>query len=147
MNLRLSRSFAMVKVVLLLIMSLVVSPSISQAQTGCIIYYGGGTYDSVIYTSPAGTTSMCNGYTVDVYNNSPFTPVTSTCPKNNPSPDNYRQCIVGSSCGVLYQNYITSCPLDENILLLLIAAGALGYYSLRKGWPGLNFIKCMSQPA
>ncbi|WP_124558436.1 hypothetical protein [Pedobacter sp. KBW01] len=137
MNLRLCRGFAMAKIVLLFLICLVVYPSISHAQNGCVIYYGGGTYGTVVYTSPAGTTSSCNGYTVDVYNGSPST-TTSAC-INNPTPDNYRQCIVGSSCGVLIQNYITTCPLDENIFLLLIALGAFGYYRLKKGLPSLNF--------
>jgi len=138
MNLRLCHGFAMAKVVLLFVVCLVVYPSISHAQTGCVIYYGGGAYDNVVHTSPTGATSSCNGYTVDVYNSSPST-TTSAC-LNTPTPDdNYRQCIVGSSCGVLIQYYITTCPLDENIFLLLIALGAFGYYRLKKGLPGLNF--------
>ncbi|MNI41070.1 hypothetical protein D3C87_508180 [compost metagenome] len=137
MNLRLCHGFAMAKVVLLFVVCLVVYPSISHAQNGCVIYYGGGAYDNVVHTSPTGATSSCNGYTVDVYNSSPST-TTSAC-INTPTPDNYRQCIVGSSCGVLIQNYITTCPIDENIFLLLIALGVFGYYRLKKGLPGLNF--------
>lgn len=55
MNLRMgSHGFAMAKIVLLLIVTFVVYPSASKAQNGCIIYYGGGAYDNVVYTSPAG---------------------------------------------------------------------------------------------
>lgn len=140
MNLRLNHGFAMVKVMLLLTTALLFYPSLSRAQNGCVIYYGGGAYGAVVYTSPTGATATCNGYTVNVYNNTPFTTITNTCPKNNPTPDNYRQCIVGSSCGVLLQNYITACPLDGNIFLLLIAVAATGYYSLRKSRSGLNLI-------
>ena len=112
----------------------------TQAQSGCIVYFGGGVYASVINTTPASGTTTCNGYTVQRYSATPTALIPVTCRVVPPSPDSYRQCIVGSSCGVLVQNYLT-CPIDGIIYLIFLPIAIIGFFIIRKSvYPVLSVI-------
>ena len=102
----------------------------SQAQNGCVVYYGGGTYESVVYSVPTGVFTTCNGYPVEEYSSTGVTAINPTCQIGNPFPDNLRQCRVGPSCGVLLQDYI-SCPIDDYIPILFVLVSAAVWYRFK----------------
>lgn len=106
-------------------------PNYLNAQSGCVIYYGGGAYDNKVYTNPTGSVSYCNGYLVQAYKTTSSINISSTC-KSNPFPDNYRQCIVGGSCGVLLQNYVIVCSIDDYVVIFLILMAVVSYFFIFK---------------
>lgn len=103
--------------------------------TGCVIYEASGaprTY-TPMYTSATGSTTSCNGYTVQVYNSTPATQVLdSYCsiapPLANASPALKRDCIVGGACGLVKTLTLYLCPIDGvEIFLLALACVAMVY--------------------
>lgn len=103
------------------------------AQTGCVIVYGPGSAGTVVYTSSKGTTSTCNGQTVENFNTSPSVNLAAGCqwsPYPATAPATLRNCVVNGSCGVK-DNYTQQCPIDDYAWILLVIAGGFGLYTIR----------------
>ena len=52
----------------------------SEAQSGRVVYYGGGVYENVVYPVSAGVMTTCNGYPVEEYSSAGVTPITAPTP-------------------------------------------------------------------
>ena len=107
---------------------------LGNAQTGCIIVYGVDASDTRVYTTVASGTSTCNGQTVTKYSSANFTTLSAGCvwsPNPAAAPATTRNCIVGSSCGVK-ATYTQQCPIDSNLLFLVLATACIGYFTLYK---------------
>jgi hypothetical protein len=110
----------------------------AQTITGCVIYEHGGTprVTSYIYTSASSSYTSCNGYSVQVYSSSAGTgPLNTLCytpDLPNASPALYRNCVVGSACGIIKTITIVPCPLDDYTLYLLFALAFTGLFAIRK---------------
>lgn len=73
-----------------------------------------------------------------------FTPIQSNCPQGSTTSTQYAQvisssnttCLIGvfgaSGTGKLFTYRIALCPIDDYIPFLILAAGALGFFYLRK---------------
>lgn len=116
---------------LVLLFLIVFTATKSFSQNGCVIYYGGGSFSTIIYTTVASGTMTCNGYTVQKYSSATSTPIPASCSMVPPSPDNFRQCAVNSSCGLLTQSYMV-CSIDDNLLLLLFPFSVLIFFYIRR---------------
>ena len=125
------------KIAFLLILLFAACKITFAQQSGCVVYNGaafGGYQNRVVYSTPTGTTfSACGGGsgTVPQYAANSGSPIISTCPIRPPVPEGFRQCAIGNQCGVLLQNYITTCPLDKNIIFLMVLLSAIGYFKIR----------------
>lgn len=113
---------------------------IAQAQTytGCVIYEASGDprVSDGIYTTSLGTTSSCNGYTVQNYSSTPATSALSsycyTPALDNASPALFRNCVTAGRCGIIKTITIVNCPVDDYIIYLTLALSALAINMLRK---------------
>ncbi|WP_231490774.1 hypothetical protein [Pedobacter sp. Leaf170] len=116
-----------------------------NAQTynnACVIVVNTGVFGTTIYTNPTGATvpgasgGTCNpgnigSAAIATYN----TPVSfsSRCLIVPISPPyTYRNCHVGSSCGIIMNVQIVDCPIDGYIPFILSIIGPAGYFIIRK---------------
>ncbi len=124
----------------LIVFALCSAGLIGYAQNGCVIVYGPGSAGTVVYTSSKGTTTTCNGQTVENFNTSPSVALASGCqwnPYPATAPATLRNCIVNGSCGVK-NNYTQLCPLDDYVWILIVIVSGLGFYLFRNRFDHLS---------
>ena len=110
----------------------------SQTYTGCVIYEASGDprLSDGIYTTSLGSTSSCNGYTVQNYSSTPTTGALSsfcyTPTLSNASPALYRNCVTGGRCGIITTITIVNCPIDDYIVYFALTLSVAAISMLRK---------------
>lgn len=112
--------------------------SLTKAQNGCIIVYDTHIADYKVYTKSLGTFTSCNGFNnVEQFDPNVYTSFSPQCTVS-PNPlslitsPNYRNCIIGGSCGVKGNYVIDNCPLDSYVWLALLLVGSMGFVLVKK---------------
>lgn len=125
-------------------MSFLIITSLSaKAQylfSGCVLYNSSGApiLSEFMYVISTGrtTTTGCNGKSVMKYNTTArIGPLNLVChfptiPKATPS--NFRNCIVGTQCGIIRSFDITDCPIDGYVGYLFLPLAVVAVFYIRK---------------
>ncbi len=127
-----------ISLLVLTIMTLLSLKAQAQTYTGCVIYEASGDprVSDGIYTTSLGTTSSCNGYTVQDYSSTPTTSALSgycyTPSLDNATPALFRNCVTAGRCGIIKTITIVNCPIDDYTLYLTLALAVVAVSVLRK---------------
>jgi hypothetical protein len=109
----------------------------SFAQYGCVVVFDTHIDTYKIYTKSLGTTTVCNGFDVELFDPNVFTDFTAPC-SISPNPlsliisPNYRNCKVGGGCGIKGNYTVINCPLDSPTNIALLFGAGLCFYFFRK---------------
>lgn len=125
-----------------LILAIIILCFSYQAQadiTGCVIFEDSGAprLGGNIYTSGTGGYTKCNGYDVEIFNSSPSTgPINTICytnPLGNASPPKWRNCVVGTQCGIIIT--LIECPVDNYLGYLMPILSIVGVLYIKRKQP------------
>jgi hypothetical protein len=124
----------------MVILSMVFLVSLAvQGQTviGCVIYEASGVprLSAPIATSATSSFTSCNGFTVQVFSPSATGPLDGFCfnpSLPNASPALFRNCIVGSACGIIKTITVVNCPIDGHVGYIALTLSTVAIWFIRR---------------